>query len=73
MAKSPPPIAPTRRIRLVADHLIAVGPYRHGQDYEVPTELAARLVGHRGFVYVDDAPVPAPDNSLQTTHTEDTL
>lgn len=49
----------TRRIRLVADHLRAVGPYQYGVDYEVPAEVAARLVPARGFIYVDE-PLPAP-------------
>lgn len=50
----------TRRVRLVADHLRAVGAYLHGQDYEVPAAEAARLVPARGFVYVDEPGAASP-------------
>jgi hypothetical protein len=41
------------RVRLVAPGVLACGPYRAGQDYEVPSDEAARLVGRKGFVYTD--------------------
>lgn len=57
MAKSPSTNPPTRRIRLVAAHLLAVGPYLYGQDYEVSAAEAARLVPDRGFIDVDEPAV----------------
>ena len=42
------------RVRLVAPGVLACGPYRAGQDYEVPTAEADRLVAAKGFVYVDE-------------------
>ena len=72
MAKTPLPDTPllTRRIRLVAGHLRAVGPYRHGQDYEVPAGEAARLVPERGFVFVDDPDAPRPPHPTATATEE---
>lgn len=73
MAKPPLPSAqPTRRIRLVADHLVAAGPYRHGQDYDVPADVADRLVPARGFIYIDATdthltPHPLPLSTEETT------
>ena len=64
-------LQPTRRIRLIADHLRAVGPYQHGQDYEVLAVDAARLVPDRGFCYVDDQAMAA--SSPASTDREDLL
>ena len=58
---------PTLQVQLTKPSVLAVGPYRAGEMYEVPADEAARLVELKGFVYADtDTP-----NKQDTPQQED--
>ena len=42
--------AKTKRIRLDRAGVIACGPYRAAEEYELPAEEAERLIRDKGFV-----------------------
>ena len=46
--------APTKRIRLERSGVVACGPYRAGEVYEVEENEAQRLIDHKGFIEVAD-------------------
>lgn len=50
----------TRWVRLDTPGVRAVGPYRHGECYEVDAAEAERLIAHKGLTPVD-GPAPAPE------------
>jgi hypothetical protein len=64
--KTQDPAPPTgkRWVRLDAPGVRAVGPYRHGECYEVDAAEAERLCRTKGLVPVDGPrPEPTPEES----------
>lgn len=64
-ARKPSTPAPELRcVALVRPGVPACGHYVSGEEYWLPPDEAARLVNHKGFIYVDDAP-PTATNADQ--------
>lgn len=43
-----------RKVRLMRPGVVACGPYRSGEVYEVPADEARRLVEIKGFTYAEE-------------------
>ncbi len=55
----------TKRVRLDRPGVLACGPYRAGEEYELPVEEAERMIRDKGFVEIK------PGRDARTASEED--